>query len=127
MEGPALFRRHQVPAHRQKERRRKASRRSSKSARSNPTPSAILASVRAHWGIENNLHWTMDLTFDEDRCRTRKDLSPLNLAVIRHTAFNILETDKPAATYDENASEPASTHNSKQLSSPLNDLGFCPP
>jgi len=50
--------------------------------------------VRAHWGIENNLHWTMDVTFDEDRCRTRKDLSPLNLAVIRHTAFNILKADK---------------------------------
>jgi predicted transposase YbfD/YdcC len=59
-----------------------------------PDPSAILASVRAHWSIENNLHWTMDVTFDEDRCRTRKDLSPLNLAVIRHTAFNILKTDK---------------------------------
>ena len=58
-----------------------------------PDPRAILASARAHWGIENNLHWTMDVIFDEDRCRTRKDLSPLNLAVIRHTAFNILKTD----------------------------------
>ncbi|MGO9641725.1 MAG: ISAs1 family transposase [Candidatus Acidiferrales bacterium] len=59
-----------------------------------PDPTAIPTSVRAHWGIENNLHWTMDVTFDEDRCRTRKDLSPLNLAVIRHTAFNILKADK---------------------------------
>jgi len=49
--------------------------------------------VRAHWGVENNLHWTMDVTFDEDRCRTRKDDSPLNFAVIRHASFNILKAD----------------------------------
>jgi predicted transposase YbfD/YdcC len=59
-----------------------------------PDPKAILAAVRAHWGIENNLHWTMDVTFDEDRCRTRKDASPLNFAIIRHTAYNILKADK---------------------------------
>jgi predicted transposase YbfD/YdcC len=59
-----------------------------------PDPKAILASTRAHWGIENTLHWTMDVTFDEDRCRTRKADSPLNLAVIRHAAFNILKADK---------------------------------
>jgi predicted transposase YbfD/YdcC len=58
-----------------------------------PDPKAILAAVRAHWGIENNLHWTMDVTFDEDRCRARKDASPLNLAVIRHTGYNILSAD----------------------------------
>ena len=59
-----------------------------------PDPKAILAAVRAHWGIENNLHWTMDVTFDEDRCRTRKDASSLNFAVIRHTGYNILSADK---------------------------------
>lgn len=58
-----------------------------------PDPKATLAAVRAHWGIENTLHWTMDVTFDEDRCRTRKDDSPLNLAVIRHASLNILKTD----------------------------------
>lgn len=58
-----------------------------------PDPKAILAAVRAHWGIENNLHWTMDVTFDEDRCRTRKDASALNFAVIRHAAYNILAAD----------------------------------
>jgi len=57
-------------------------------------PKVILKATRAHWGIENNLHWTMDVTFDEDRCRTRKDNSPLNLAVIRHAGFNILKADK---------------------------------
>ena len=59
-----------------------------------PDPKAILAAVRAHWGIENNLHWTMDVTLDEDRCRTRKDASSLNFAVIRHTGYNILSADK---------------------------------
>ena len=61
-------------------------------------PKVILESVRAHWGIENNLHWTMDVTFNEDRCRTRKDDSPLNLAVIRHAGFNILKADKTRAS-----------------------------
>jgi predicted transposase YbfD/YdcC len=59
-----------------------------------PDPKVILAAVRSHWGIENNLHWTMDVTFDEDRCRTRKDASPLNFAVIRHTGYNLLKADK---------------------------------
>jgi predicted transposase YbfD/YdcC len=59
-----------------------------------PDPTAILAAVRAHWGIENNLHWTMDVTFDEDRCRTRKDASPLNFAVIRHAGYNLLSANQ---------------------------------
>jgi predicted transposase YbfD/YdcC len=57
-------------------------------------PAAILAATRAHWGIENNLHWQLDITFDEDRCRTRKDFSPLNLAVVRRVVFNILKQDQ---------------------------------
>jgi len=36
----------------------------------------------------------MDVTFDEDRCRTRKDASPLNFAIIRHTGYNLLSADK---------------------------------
>ncbi len=59
-----------------------------------PDPKAILDAVRAHWGIDNNLHWTLDMIFGEDRCKTRKDNSPLNLAVVRHAAFNILKADK---------------------------------
>jgi predicted transposase YbfD/YdcC len=57
-----------------------------------PDPKAILAATRAHWGVES-FHWTLDVTFDEDRCRTRKDASALNFAVIRHTGYNILKTD----------------------------------
>jgi predicted transposase YbfD/YdcC len=57
-----------------------------------PDPKAILAATRAHWGVES-FHWTLDATFDEDRCRTRKDASALNFAVIRHTGYNILSAD----------------------------------
>ena len=45
--------------------------------------------VRSHWGIENGLHWCLDIDFNEDHCRTRKDNSAENLAVIRHLAVNI--------------------------------------
>jgi len=38
--------------------------------------------VRAHWGIENSLHWCLDVVFREDSCRTRKDNSAENFAVI---------------------------------------------
>ena len=57
-----------------------------------PDPKAILAATRAHWGVES-FHWTLDVAFDEDRCRTRKDDSALNFAVIRHTGYNILKAD----------------------------------
>lgn len=57
-----------------------------------PDPKAILAAVRAHWGVES-FHWTLDVTFDEDRCRTRKEASALGLAVIRHAGYNILAAD----------------------------------
>ena len=46
--------------------------------------------VRSHWGIES-LHWCLDVVFHEDDCRTRKDNSAENFAVIRHIAINILK------------------------------------
>ena len=54
----------------------------------------ILTAVRSHWGIENELHWTLDIAFDEDRCRVRKDHGPENLAVLRHLALNLLKQEK---------------------------------
>lgn len=50
----------------------------------------LLQTVRSHWGIENQLHWTLDVVFHEDDARTRKDYGPENLAVIRRMAHNIL-------------------------------------
>ncbi len=43
--------------------------------------------VRKHWSIENQLHWCLDVIFREDSSRARKDLSPLNLNVLRKTAL----------------------------------------
>lgn len=50
--------------------------------------------VRAHWAIENNLHWVLDIAFDEDSNRTRKGHSAANLAVIRHIALNLIKAEK---------------------------------
>jgi len=54
------------------------------------TPAKMAEVIRAHWGIENQLHWILDVVFDEDNARTRKDCGPENLAVIRRLAQNIL-------------------------------------
>lgn len=58
-----------------------------------PDAEALLAVTRAHWSIENNLHWSLDVTFREDACRTRKDHAALNMATIRHAALNLLKRD----------------------------------
>jgi len=44
--------------------------------------------VRAHWGIENGLHWVLDVTMNEDQSRSRKDHGPHNLALLRRWALN---------------------------------------
>jgi predicted transposase YbfD/YdcC len=54
----------------------------------------VLGSVRSHWSIENSLHWTLDLAFDEDRCRVRKDHGPENFAILRHIALNLLKQEQ---------------------------------
>ena len=48
-----------------------------------PDAARLLQVARGHWAIENNLHWMLDVHFDEDRCRVRKDHAPLNLATVR--------------------------------------------
>jgi len=52
-------------------------------------PIQLLTTVREHWGIENQLHWTLDVVFDEDLARNRKDNAPANLAILRRLALNI--------------------------------------
>ena len=46
--------------------------------------------VRGHWGIENEMHWTLDVTFGEDQSRLRKGHGAQNMAVVRHFALNLL-------------------------------------
>jgi len=50
-------------------------------------------SVREHWGIENSLHWCLDVGFNEDKQRMRKDNAAENFAVIRHISTNLLKRD----------------------------------
>ena len=48
------------------------------------------AGVRGHWGIENRLHWTLDVTFNEDQSRLRIGHGAKNMAVVRHFALNLV-------------------------------------
>ncbi len=56
-------------------------------------PAELLRIKREHWGIENRLHWQLDVVLDEDMSRTRKDNGPDNLAMLR-LALNIARADK---------------------------------
>ena len=49
--------------------------------------------VRGHWSVENSLHWVLDVDFDEDHSRVRKDNAPENMAMLRHVALNLLKGD----------------------------------
>jgi predicted transposase YbfD/YdcC len=49
--------------------------------------------VRSHWGIENSLHWVLDMTFREDESRIRKGNAPENFAVLRHIALNLIKKE----------------------------------
>jgi predicted transposase YbfD/YdcC len=61
----------------------------------NTTPQAALKAVRQHWGIENTLHWVLDMSFNEDYSRIRKENAPQVMAIIRHIALNLLQRCKP--------------------------------
>ena len=54
------------------------------------------ATVRGHWGVENQLHWILDVAFREDQARSTLGYSGENLAVIRHLAVNLLAQEKSA-------------------------------
>ena len=52
--------------------------------------SKILRSIREHWGIENKVHWILDVAFAEDKCTIRKDHAPKNISTIRRWVLNML-------------------------------------
>jgi predicted transposase YbfD/YdcC len=54
---------------------------------------SLNSAVRKHWGIENRLHWCLDVVMDEDLARNRRDNGPHNLAILRHMALNVMRKD----------------------------------
>ncbi|QDQ28767.1 ISAs1 family transposase [Chitinimonas arctica] len=53
----------------------------------------LAEAVRAHWGIENRLHWMLDVNFSEDGATVRKDNAPQNLALLRKIVLNVTRAD----------------------------------
>jgi predicted transposase YbfD/YdcC len=58
------------------------------------TPKALLEAARGHWQIENRMHWQLDVSFDEDAARNRKDIGLANIAVIRRRAIDVARLDQ---------------------------------
>ena len=54
----------------------------------------VLRAVRQHWGLENRLHYVLDVSLHEDACRIRKEHGAENMAVLRHIALNLLRQEK---------------------------------
>lgn len=63
-----------------------------------PNAQTAAKAIRSHWGIENSLHWVLDVEFDEDRSRIRRDNAPENIAAVRHVALNLLKQEKTLKT-----------------------------
>ena len=60
-------------------------------SRSKFSATSALEASRSHWGIENQLHWVLDVAFREDDCRVRADNAAESFAVVRHMALNLLK------------------------------------
>jgi len=61
-----------------------------------PDAAEFARAARQHWGIENGLHWVLDVIYREDECRIRKHNGPANFATIRHMTLNLLQRTKTA-------------------------------
>jgi predicted transposase YbfD/YdcC len=63
------------------------------------SPQRLNEVVRSHWGVENRLHWRIDVVMNEDQDRTRMDNAPNNLAVLRHMALNLMQKDTTKGSF----------------------------
>ncbi len=81
------------------------------------TPAELLRVVREHWGIENVLHWTLDVVLDEDQTRSRKDHAPANLAVLDMPLTCQLVAGTFACDVEANSNAPPGTTVSSSICS----------
>jgi len=59
----------------------------------NASAEQILSAKRSHWGIENSLHWTLDVAYNEDNCRARADNAAITFNLMRHLSLNLLSQE----------------------------------
>jgi len=82
----------------------------------------ILAASRAHWSIENNLHWQLDVTFKEDQSTLQKDHTARNMAWIRRIAFNLFKSDTSPLPLKRKRLKAHSNHSYRNSLLKINDL-----
>ena len=56
-------------------------------------PAKILSTIRSHWQVENNLHWSLDVTFKEDQCRIREERAAQNFSWLRKLSLGLLKNE----------------------------------
>lgn len=71
--------------------------------------------IRTHWGIENQVHWTLDVTFNEDKSRIRSSHAPRNFAFLRRMALNALNLEKTLKRSLRQKSRRASMNNNYMM------------
>jgi len=59
-----------------------------------PQAVSLLEAVRSHWGIENQVHWVLDVGFGEDRSRIRKDHGAANMSLLRRLTLNLIRQEQ---------------------------------
>ena len=59
----------------------------------------ILNATRSHWGIENGLHWGLDVSFNDDDSKVKKGNAPQNMTIVKKTALNLMRIVKRDLTY----------------------------
>ena len=58
------------------------------------TPDRLNDVARSHWGVENRLHWRLDVVMNENQDRSRLGNGPHNLSVLRHIAINVMQIER---------------------------------
>ena len=57
-------------------------------------PQKLMTAIRSHWGVENQLHWVLDVCFGEDVSRIRKGNAPQNIAIMKKAVLNLMKVIK---------------------------------